>query len=235
MRTHLFCRQLCCQALDLLSWAPAAMATWRACRLICPRWMPSVARARSAARFCARPTETMISASSAARLHTHQLQGRLGRDGRVLRRRLAHRHRHLQTADQIPVASFPQVLKAGIAAIAGSIGMRACFDRAPVVAGGDDHRIHTVHNAFVVGGCPVGISGGKSPGSDDAVAHIFSAEVIESQRSAGVWCSARAPGAGLPGWKECAACTRPPVIASTWGQRSTAVLTALAPMASRTS
>ena len=46
--------------------APAAMATWRACRVMCPRWMPSVASARRAARFCANPTLTMISASSRA-------------------------------------------------------------------------------------------------------------------------------------------------------------------------
>lgn len=38
----------------------------RACRDMWSRWMPSVANARTAARFCARPTATMVSASSLA-------------------------------------------------------------------------------------------------------------------------------------------------------------------------
>ena len=36
--------------------APAASATERACSAMWPRWMPSVASARTAARFDARPT-----------------------------------------------------------------------------------------------------------------------------------------------------------------------------------
>lgn len=46
--------------------APAVEAMVRACRDMWPRWIPSVARARTAAKFCARPTAVMISASSVA-------------------------------------------------------------------------------------------------------------------------------------------------------------------------
>src|SRR5690606_42152662 len=46
--------------------APTVVAMLRACSDMWPRWMPSVASARTAAKFCASPTAVMISASSAA-------------------------------------------------------------------------------------------------------------------------------------------------------------------------
>ncbi|MOA32699.1 hypothetical protein D3C78_1539410 [compost metagenome] len=47
-------------------WAPAVMATERACRAMWPFWMPWVHRALSAPRFWASPTVTITWASSAA-------------------------------------------------------------------------------------------------------------------------------------------------------------------------
>ena len=58
--------------------------------------------------------------------------------------------------------------------------MRPGFDGAPVVAGGDDHRVHAVHDALVVRGRPVGIRRGEGPGLDDAIPHLFAAERAES-------------------------------------------------------
>ena len=54
------------------------MATWRACSAICPRWMPSVASARIAARFCARPTAAITSLSSRGRRDAQNLERGLG-------------------------------------------------------------------------------------------------------------------------------------------------------------
>ena len=48
------------------SGTPAVVATLRACSVMWPCWMPSVDSARSAAKFCARPTAAMIEASSRA-------------------------------------------------------------------------------------------------------------------------------------------------------------------------
>ena len=59
--------------------------------------------------------------------------------------------------------------------------MRAGFHRAPVVARGNHHRVDAVHNALVVGRGAVGVGGGKSPGRDDAVAHLLAAETAEGQ------------------------------------------------------
>ncbi len=46
--------------------APAVAVTDRACSVMWPCWMPSVANALSAEKFCARPTVAMIWASSVA-------------------------------------------------------------------------------------------------------------------------------------------------------------------------
>ncbi len=46
--------------------APAAVTTLRACSVMWPFWMPSVASARMAAKFCASPTAPMTCASSVA-------------------------------------------------------------------------------------------------------------------------------------------------------------------------
>lgn len=43
--------------------APAATATFCACSDMCPRWIPSVASAFMAPKFCARPTAAMVRAS----------------------------------------------------------------------------------------------------------------------------------------------------------------------------
>ena len=45
---------------------PARMATLRACKFICPRWIPSIERALKAAKFYASPTDTIIPANSCA-------------------------------------------------------------------------------------------------------------------------------------------------------------------------
>ena len=58
--------------------------------------------------------------------------------------------------------------------------MCACFDGAPVVAGGDDDRVHAVHDAFVVGRGAVGISRGEGIGGDDAIAHGLAFEGFKS-------------------------------------------------------
>ena len=57
--------------------------------------------------------------------------------------------------------------------------MCACFDGAPVVARGDDDRVHAVHDAFVVGRGAVGVGGGKSPGFNDPIADFFAEEIIQ--------------------------------------------------------
>ena len=59
--------------------------------------------------------------------------------------------------------------------------MRSGFDGAPVVARGDDDRVHAIHDAFVVSGGAVGVHCGESVGSDDAIADLFTAEIIERQ------------------------------------------------------
>ena len=48
------------------SGTPAAVTTLRACNVMWPFWMPSVASARSAAKFCASPTAAMTWASCVA-------------------------------------------------------------------------------------------------------------------------------------------------------------------------
>ena len=59
--------------------------------------------------------------------------------------------------------------------------MCAGFDGAPVVSGGDDHRVHAVHDAFIMGCGPVGICGGKGIGGDDPIPDFGSLEVAKCE------------------------------------------------------
>jgi len=71
--------------------APAAIATLRACRLMCPLWMPSVDKARRAEKFCTNPVAAITAPS--------RLSDRLSafsRKSSADRSRLwPHRHVHL--------------------------------------------------------------------------------------------------------------------------------------------
>ena len=218
--------------------APAAMATCRACKDMCPRWMPSVARARSAARFWARPTETMTSASSEALCTIHQFEARPApRDAHAWRRqrfpppwaspvrrsgRRSRSRRHVESEVYRPIARC--------------IRVRPGLDRPPVVAGGDHDCIHAVHDALVVRCGPVRICSGEGPGLDNAIAHGLTRvtpKMPGSARGCDRYERVRRRSARLLSMRRW---TRPPVIASIRGaRRSQAVFTALAPIASRTS
>ena len=122
----------------------------------------------------------MISASSRGGLYAHQFQ-RCLRAGVNLGRPAddPDRHGHLERADQIAVRIPAPGGKAGVAPRAGGVRMRAGFDRAPVVAGGDHHRVDAVHDALVVRGGAVGVGGGECPGGDDPIPHLFAAEICQ--------------------------------------------------------
>ena len=72
-----------------------------------------------------------------------------------------------------PFSARRQVDKRCVPATSSGVGVGACLDRPPVVAGGDHDRIHTVHDALVVSGRPVRIGRGKGPGFDDPVSDRF--------------------------------------------------------------
>ena len=59
--------------------------------------------------------------------------------------------------------------------------MSARLDGAPVVAGSDDDRVHAVHDALVVGRCPVGVHGGEGVSGDNAIPDLFPGEIVKSQ------------------------------------------------------
>ena len=59
------------------------------------------------------------------------------------------------------------------------------LDGAPVVTGGDDHRIDAVHDAFVVRRRTVGISGGKGIRLHNSVGDIVSGEIVKSEGGGG--------------------------------------------------
>jgi hypothetical protein len=63
--------------------------------------------------------------------------------------------------------------------------MGAGLDRSPVVAGGDDNGVDTVHDALVVRRRPIRVDGGEGPGLDDPVAHALAGELGEGQRRHG--------------------------------------------------
>ncbi len=92
-------------------------------------------------------------------------------------------HGHLQCTDQVSLGVAAPGAQGGVATAAGGVGVRPGFDGAPVVARGDDHRVDAVHDAFIMRGGAVRVSGGKRPGGDDPVAHCLGAEVIECQLS----------------------------------------------------
>ena len=57
------------------------------------------------------------------------------------------------------------------------------FDGAPVVAGGDGHGVHAVHDALVVGGGPVGIDLRQVAGQHHAIAHLLTGVALALQIS----------------------------------------------------
>ena len=154
--------------------APAAVATLRACSVMWPRWMPSVTRARSAEKFCARPTAAMTSASS--RDESTLRDAQVHADRRVGLQRSADDadlERQLDLADQGAVVGLGPARERGVVGSAGGIGVGAGLDRPPVVAGGQGHRVDAVHDALVVGRGPVGVDRGELARDDDAVADLL--------------------------------------------------------------
>ena len=178
----------------------------------------------------------MISASSRGGLHAHQLE-RGARRGVHARGPAddADRHRHFQRADQVALAVFAPGAQRGVAPAARGVGVRPGFDRAPVVAGGDHHRVHAVHDALVVRGGAVGIGGGEGPGLDDPIPHLLGGILVKGQliQPDGAARARQAP-VGQVGQD---AQVHPPAgdLLDLRGQAFQAVLTALAPIASRTS
>src|SRR5699024_2310746 len=92
-----------------------------------------------------------------------------------------HLDRNFQFPDQVTIVVLVPLCQRGVATAAGSVSVRARLDRAPVVAGGQGHGVDAVHDALVVGCCPVGIDAGKVIGHDDAVAHLLAVEALAGQ------------------------------------------------------
>ena len=61
------------------------------------------------------------------------------------------------------------------------IGVRAGFDRSPVVAGRNRDGIDTVHDALVVGGRPIRIRSSNIARHDDGITDGSSVEVVNGQ------------------------------------------------------
>ena len=61
-------------------------------------------------------------------------------------------------AHQITLFAFVPAGEGTIATAARSVGMGGGFDGAPIVSGGKGQGVNAVHNAFVMGGCPIGVS-----------------------------------------------------------------------------
>ena len=80
--------------------------------------------------------------------------------------------------------------------------MRARFDGAPIIAGGDDDRVHAVHDAFVMGRGAIRICGGESIRGDDAITDTVSAIAFESQFLRWDERIARGQCGDLQDWKE---------------------------------
>ena len=59
--------------------------------------------------------------------------------------------------------------------------MCPCFDGAPVVASGDDDRVHAVHDAFIMGSGAVRIHSRKGVGSDNAITDFFARKIAKRQ------------------------------------------------------
>jgi hypothetical protein len=55
--------------------------------------------------------------------------------------------------------------------------MSTCFDGAPIVACGDDNRVHAVHNTFVVSCGTIGVGCGECPRFNDPITDFFTGEI----------------------------------------------------------
>ena len=154
------------------------------CSAMWPRWIPSVASARSAARFDARPALPMIIASVFASVTPSSCCAR----------------RAPACACSVPptvptaigISSWPTQLavvlgapdgERAVAPVGGGERVRARLDAAPVVAGRDHHRVDAVHDPLVVGGGAVGIVLGEARRRDDAVAHGGAVERLGRERA----------------------------------------------------
>ena len=82
------------------------------------------------------------------------------------------RHRHFQRTYQVAIIIIPPGRETGVTTAASRIS---------VGTGSNHHGIHTIHNALVVGSSAVWVSGGKSPGCDNVIAHLFSPKIIKTQ------------------------------------------------------
>ncbi len=87
----------------------------------------------------------------------------------------------LKGANKFPILTSAPGREAGIASVSRGKAVRAGFRSAPVVAGGNHHRVHAVHNPFVVRGRTVGVRRGKCPRLQDAIAHLLACVGIKSQ------------------------------------------------------
>src|SRR5690554_7528028 len=90
-------------------------------------------------------------------------------DGGVQLDRAAHGadlHRDFKLADQVLAVDIPDGHRA-VLAVAGAIDVRAGFDRAPVVAGGDAYRADAVHHTLIMGGSAVRVALGEWAGGFD--------------------------------------------------------------------
>ena len=86
-------------------------------------------------------------------LYTSQTERKLGRRIRVQGAADSrHPERHVQFTPQGAIIRNTPGCQRTILTRPCRIRMRACFDSTPVIAGGECHRINSVHNAFVVGG-----------------------------------------------------------------------------------
>ncbi len=134
-----------------------------------PRWMPSVARARTAARFDARPTDAAIAArllrvgdaEDAERQPRRRVDAERPADG-------AEGHRQLEAALEVVASAAPDG-QGRVAPRAGRERVGACLDGAPVVAGRDHDGVDAVHDALVVRGRAVRIELREARRVDDAV------------------------------------------------------------------
>ena len=93
----------------------------------------------------------------------------------------AHLHGQRDFAQQIAVRAFAPAGQRPILPVPGRVGMRPGLDGPPVVARGEGDGIHAVHDALVVGGCPVRIDQGQIVGQHDAVPHGFAGIAPASQ------------------------------------------------------
>ena len=93
----------------------------------------------------------------------------------------SHSQRHFKFTDQFAVLSFGPGAQAGVLSGTCRVRMRAGFHRAPVVARGKHHRIHAVHDAFIVSCSAVRIGSSESPGFNDPVAHFLAGKFVSCQ------------------------------------------------------